>query len=56
MTVWTIPILQLIETMLKLNYEDIIHCFQPEEYRKRLYINIYDNYYIRLLPNNFKKY
>lgn len=30
MTHWTIPILPLIKTILKLNYEDIIPCFHPQ--------------------------
>lgn len=42
--------------MLKLNYEDIIPCFHPRCHPKRLYMNTYDNYYIRLSPNNLKKY
>jgi len=56
MTHWTIPILPLIKTILKLNYEDIIPCFHPASHPKRLYMNTYDNYYIRLSPNNFKNY
>ena len=56
MTHWTIPILPLIKTILKLNYEDIIPCFHHECHPKRLYMNTYDNYYIRLSPNNFKNY
>lgn len=56
LTHWTIPILPVIKTILKLNYEDIIPCFHPERHPKRLYINTYDYYYIRLSPNNFKKY
>ena len=57
-TEWTIPILPLIKTMLKLNYEDIIPCFHPVQggHPKKLYMNTYDNYYIRLSPNNFKNY
>ena len=56
MTHWTIPILPLIKTILKLNYEDIIPCFHPQCHPKRLYMNTYDYYYIRLSPNNFKNY
>lgn len=56
MTHWTIPILPSIKTILKLNYEDIIPCFHPDCHPKRLYMNTYDNYYIRLSPNNFKNY
>jgi hypothetical protein len=56
MTHWTIPILPSVKKMLKLNYEDIIPCFHPQCHPKRLYMNAYDNYYIRLSPNNFKKY
>ena len=56
MTHWTIPILPLIETILKLNYEDIIPCFHPQYHPKKLYINTYDNYYIRLSPYYFKNY
>lgn len=56
MTYWTIPILQSIKTILKLNYEDIIPCFHPQCHPKRLYMNTYDYYYIRLSPNNFKNY
>jgi hypothetical protein len=56
MTNWTIPILPLIKTILNLNYEDIIPCFHPQSHPKRLYMNTYDNYYIRLSHTNFKKY
>jgi len=56
MTAWTIPILPLIKTILNLNYEDIIPCFDPDCHPKRLYMSTYDNYYIRLSPNNFKNY
>lgn len=56
MTNWTLPILPLIKTVLKLNYEDIIPCFHKQTHPKRLYMNTYDNYYIRLSPNNFKNY
>jgi len=56
MTHWTVPILPFIKTILKLNYEDIIPCFHPQCHPKRLYMNTYDNYYIRLSPTNLKKY
>ena len=56
MTHWTIPILPVIKTILKLNYEDIIPCFHHQCHPKILYMNTYDNYYIRLSPINFKKY
>lgn len=56
MTQWTIPILPFIKTILKLNYDDIIPCFHHNTHPKRLLMNTYDNYYIRLSSGNFSKY
>lgn len=56
MTHWTIPILPSIKKILNLNYENTMPCFHSELHPKRLYINAYDYYYIRLSPSNFKNY
>ena len=56
MTQWTVPILPFIKTILKLNYDDIIPCFHHNTHPKRLLMNTYNNYYIRLSPVNFSKY
>lgn len=56
MTHWTLPILPLVKKILKLNYNDILPCFHPQCHPKILYMNAYDNYYIRLSSDNFKKY
>ena len=56
MTHWTIPILPLIKKILNLNYDVLIPCFHPQIHPKGLYMNTYDNYYVRLLPTNFKEY
>ena len=56
MTNWTVPILPLIKQILKLNYKEVIPCFHTQCHPKTLYMDTYDNYYIRLCPGNFKKY
>ena len=56
MTNWTVPILPLIKQILNLKYKDIIPCFHPQCHPKKLNMDVYDNYYIRLSPINLKKY
>ena len=56
MTLWTVPILPGIKKILELNYDDVVPCFYPQHGITRVYMNAYDNYYIRLCEDNFQKY
>ena len=57
MTHWALPILPIIKDYLELNLKEDIAIFYPPDYGdKKLYMNIYDYYYIRLSKNNFENY
>lgn len=56
LTHWTVPILPIVKTYLELNLENIVPCFNTKIHEKKIYMDVYDNYYIRLSPQNFKKY
>ena len=56
MTHWVTPILPIVRDILKLNYKDTIECFHLECHPKKIFMNIYDYYYIRLSPENFENY
>lgn len=49
----SIPILPCIKKILNLNYNDKFYLYSGY---KRMYLDIYNYYYIRLSINNFKKY
>ena len=54
---FALPILPIIKKHLELQLDDNIYVFYKEEYAgEKLYMNIYDYYYIRLSQDNFKKY
>jgi len=56
LTHWTTHILPCVKQILDLQFSDIVGCFHPKYHPKRLHMNVYDNYYIRLSPINFEKY
>ena len=53
---YSLPILPIIKKYLELELPDYIYVFGLNDSKKRLYMDIYDYYYIRLLPDNFKNY
>jgi hypothetical protein len=53
MTNWSLPILPIIKLHLELNLNDYIFLFYSDQ---KIYINIYDYYYIRLSHENFQNY
>jgi hypothetical protein len=57
LTHWSLPILPIIRKFLDIETSEIICVFYPPENGdKKLYINIYDYYYIRLSKINFQNY
>jgi hypothetical protein len=57
MTHWAMPILPIVKTHLDLKINDSIYVFfLGETGDKKLYINVYDYYYIRLSHENFQNY
>jgi hypothetical protein len=57
MTHWALPILPIVRTHLELELPDTIWIFSPPYYGDKKYcMDIYDYYYVRLSPENFKKY
>jgi len=57
MTHWALPILPIVKKHLELELDDNIYIFCPPDYGdKKLYMNIYDYYYIRLSHQNFQNY
>jgi len=54
LTDWATPILPTIKKRLNLNIPDQIHVFHFN--KKRILMNIYEYYYIRLSKDNFKNY
>jgi hypothetical protein len=57
MTHWASPILPIIKNILELKLDECIYIFHaPHHADKKLYMNVYDYYYIRLSHNNFQNY
>jgi hypothetical protein len=57
MTHMALPILPIIKEILEIKKLDDIWIFYPPEYGdKKIYMNVYDYYYIRLSPINFQNY
>jgi len=57
MTHWALPILPIIKNILELKLDENIYVFYPPDYAdKKLYINIYYYYFIRLSHQNFQNY
>jgi hypothetical protein len=57
MTHWALPILPIVKNILDINFGEYIYIFHaPDFAEKKLYMNIYDYYYIRLSHQNFKNY
>jgi hypothetical protein len=57
MTHWALPILPIVKNILGLKMNDNIFIFHPPDNGDmKLYMDIYDYYYIRLSHDNFKNY
>ncbi len=57
MTHWALPILPIVKNILDIKFGESVYVFYPPEYAdKKIYMNIYDYYYIRLSHQNFKNY
>lgn len=57
MTHWSLPILPSIKHFLEIETPEVICVFYAPGYaNKKLYMNIYDYYYIRLSKKNFENY
>ena len=57
MTHWALPILPIVKNILELKLEEYVYIFySPDCGDKKLYMNIYDYYYIRLSHQNFQNY
>jgi hypothetical protein len=57
MTGGSLPILPSIKKILELEIPDVICVFNPPDYAdQKLYLNVYDYYYIRLSHTNFQNY
>lgn len=57
MTHWALPILPSIKNILEIKTPEVICIFYAPEFAdKKLYMNVYDYYYIRLSENNFQTY
>ena len=54
MSHWALPILPIVKTHLELELNNNIYVFYPADIK--LYINVYDYYYIRLSHANFQNY
>ena len=52
LTHWSLPILPSIKTILDLEIPNIVPVFFPE----KIYMDVYDYYYIRLSHDNFENY
>ena len=52
LTHWSVPMLPIIYTMLELEFPIIVPIFYPV----KLYMDVYDYYYIRLSSDNFENY
>ena len=56
-THWALPILPIVKEHLELKIKDYVYIFYPPTHGDlRLYMNIYDYYYIRLSHSNFQNY
>ena len=57
MTHWALPILPVVKNILDIKLGEYIYVFYPPDYAdKKIYMDIYDYYYIRLSHQNFKNY
>jgi len=57
MTHWALPILPIVKNILHINFGEYVYIFHAPDFAdKKLYMNIYDYYYIRLSHQNFKNY
>ena len=57
MTNWALPILPVIKEFLNIKTPEVICVFFPPGYGdKKIYMNVYDYYYIRLSEANFQTY
>ena len=57
MTNWALPILPVVKDILDIKLGEYVYVFYPPEFAdKKIYMNIYDYYYIRLSHENFKNY
>lgn len=57
MTLWTLPILPVVKYILDIKLGEYFYVFSPPDNGdKKIYMNIYDYYYIRLSHQNFKNY
>ena len=57
MTEWAMPILPVIKELLEIKTPECIYIFSPPTNGdKKLYMNVYDYYYIRLSHTNFQTY
>ena len=57
MTHWALPILPIIKKILDIKLDDYVYVFYPPDYAdKKIYMDIYNYYYIRLSHQNFKNY
>ena len=57
MTHWALPILPIVKNILDINLGEYVFVFYPPDYAdKKIYMDIYDYYYIRLSHQNFKNY
>ena len=53
LTHWAQPIIPSIKACLEMTTPDIVPIFHGDQ---KMYMDIYDYYYIRLLPDNFANY
>ena len=60
LTHWTLPILPIIQNILELKLEKKMYIFGQSGYGgstgNKLYMDVYDYYYIRLSHENFNRY
>jgi hypothetical protein len=56
MTHWALPVLPIVKKHLELNLPDKICVFYPNHNPQKLYMTVYDYYYIRLSTQNFDEY
>jgi hypothetical protein len=57
MTHWALPILPIVKNILDIKLGEYFYVFHPPDYAdKKIYMDIYDYYYIRLSHQNFKNY
>lgn len=57
MTYWALPILPVVKNILDIKLGEYVYVFYPPHYAdKKIYMDVYDYYYIRLSHENFKNY